>query len=878
MYSLNKVKIQDIIKHNYSINSAEHPKVLKSIRLPESLLFQQLNYVRGNKSTEISESDEHNKPNESDKSNEISEFIFVEAKRNKQREDKLKDLLRDGFKVDGNRYVRFGKSPSQGKDGITTFIKESLFDEMTERSKLGLNVEKCVISKYESYRSLIFSSCHIVENAKLPNIVIIDEYEKKLLNQKVRYAVNTKKETLNKETGEKVSYSVREIVEDYDDVNVSPFDGFGLHTSDVNELFSSAISETNKSKLFQIRMPFMKGVSVEFKLREYLKNILGVNEIKDVFGKTHKVDDIDCLWNTTMWKGYSYFKAEYGDSAWEVYLERVKQYGYGLGISKYSHYENDLKLYSRLNFQYLQCLDLINPKYIEKYKTNNFDYDILDESNHGKIINMSKYTTDLIEKIVQGDKLLTLKFLGISSTEKVSKNQSYLEQAILINDEMLEDVSVVKMLKRRVDKTINMMKYGKIYVHGFYHTVIGDVIGYLEFAAGKEVKGCLKAHQFFAKTLKPTKIASMRSPLVDASEVNIVNLIENEFLNEWFGHFKDQDIVMINMYDLSMQQQGGMDMDGDGVFLTDDETVVDSKIHLPIVVDREDKQGASPKEYNIDNIIEFELNSRDNRIGEITNIATSILNQYTEDDKWKKIHQDNIALLRLYQGKEIDFLKTGFRWHITKNLSKYKDRLPYFLMFNYPKKMNTYKKIKERNKSLDKTEKLQLNAFHSPTPLNELCEYICEWERKVLKPKNTVKNSLKLLTDDSLTTNDRKITRAISTLYDSFSKDLRAIDDKDEIGGLYEEYAVKLKTLQSEFSQLSDEEFINYCIKTAYRSIAIDKSLCWHVFGEEMISNLKTNTKQIQNSKVVECDKHDKDAKEFLGRYYKLIGDDVVAE
>lgn len=64
----------------------------------------------------------------------------------------------------------------------------------------------------------------------------------------------------------------------------------------------------------------------------------------------------------------------------------------------------------------------------------------------------------------------------------------------------------------------------------------------------------------------------------------------------------------------------------------------------------DDKATAQKKEYNVENIIDYELKSRDSRIGEITNIATSILNRYTEDEKYVQMNNDNISFLRLLQG------------------------------------------------------------------------------------------------------------------------------------------------------------------------------------------------------------------------------------
>ena len=93
------------------------------------------------------------------------------------------------------------------------------------------------------------------------------------------------------------------------------------------------------------------------------------------------------------------------------------------------------------------------------------------------------------------------------------------------------------------------------------------------------------------------------------------------------------------------------DFDGDSVYLCNNPIVLDSKIDKTIVVDIEDKATSQSLGYDIENIATYELNSRDSRIGEITNVAMSIINQYTEDEEWQKINSDNVSLLRLFQGE-----------------------------------------------------------------------------------------------------------------------------------------------------------------------------------------------------------------------------------
>jgi hypothetical protein len=847
MFDVTKVTIQDIIKSNFNMTIHKEDIHRHTIKQQDTPLFRQLSLIRGYETTKI------------------DELIFVEAKHNKKRKEQLTRLLAEGFTFNNRHFVRFGKSSSQAKDGITVFIESSIYKEMLERSQLGVKIDKCVVSKYESYRCLIFSACQTITE-KLPYIIIVDEYKKIIPDQCVRYAVKKDIEYIDKDTNQKKVYKNQRFIEEgIKDIEISPFDGFGVHTKEVSEMLGKYISNKYIPILYQIRLPFMKGVTVEAPFKEYYRSI-GVTKIKDVFGNWHDIEKIDCIWNVSMWKGFSIFKKEFGNSAWNEYLSRIDKYQYKLGISKYSHHTDDINFYSRMNFQYLQCLDLTNQKYVQQFKDKKHKFNILDQKNWGKIIKLAKYSTDLFEKIIKGDKLYTLKFLGITDSEFNSVNSKYIE-AILINDSMLKDPCIKSMLKRKLDKAINQMKYGKIYADGFYHTVVGDIIGYLEFCAGKEVKGCLNAGEFYAATLPLGECLSFRSPLVDPSEVNKINLAANDEIKKYFMHFENQDVCMINMYDLTMQQQGGMDEDGDAVFLCKDKSLISSKIDRPIVVDIEDKKSSDPVKYNSANIIEYELNSRDNRIGEITNIATSILNQFTDDPKWKKRNEDNVSLLRLYQGKEIDYVKTGFRWIITKNLRKYLKKLPYFLLYNYPKKLNVYNRIRDINKKNNVEDRIPYNAFHSPSPMNELCEYICQWEKHSINWDRTVKNNGHLLLDSQYDLTNKHIIKTIKRIYDEFKKELPIVLN-EEVN--FEIFMEKYKKMIEEI-KLPREHLANYCIYVAYRSISEEKVLCWSIYGDIMLDNLRKNSSDKAEYVIVETDTNDEDSQEFLGKYYKLM-------
>ena len=574
--------------------------------------------------------------------------MLVVAKKNPKQEESLRRILNDGFTYNGIHYSRFGKSASQGKDGITAFVCDEIFDELYLITQMDIKIDECVISKYEAQRCLPFSSCTLIKDY-MPNIVIIGEYEKTLKNQLIKYVVEREKEFVDENTGKKKKYKTREIEEGLKDIGLSPFDGCGCHEENFMNTVSEQLGLDYKVIGTQVRLPFIKGYSVYVPFKQILKE-WGYITITDIYGHVHNIDDIDCIWNISMFKGHKIFKATYGENAWIEYMNTVRKYEFKLGISKYSHHIKHLNKYTRMNFQYLQCLDLWNDKYVKCYtdKTKK-DYDILDSKNDGKIIKLAKYTTNMYEKIIKGDKFYTYKFMGITDTEDYEPESKYLEAA-LVNDVMLKDPAVKQFIYRKLKKSIDEAKVGKIYCSGFYHTGVGDMIGYLQYAVGEEPVGCLGERELYTANFEPGYCCSFRSPLVDPSEVNKIKIVRNDILTKWFDYFKDQDVVMVNMYDVSAPQQGGADFDGDIFYLCNDPIIIDSKIDKHIILDIEDKVTAQSKPYTKENLIEYEVMTRDNRIGEITNVATSIENKYTTNEDIKKLYSDYSSLLRIFQG------------------------------------------------------------------------------------------------------------------------------------------------------------------------------------------------------------------------------------
>ena len=861
-YTLVKIPIKEIINQDYDVIMDRDTEIQNEYLITQgtSLLFDQIERLRGRFTSHI------------------KEIILVVAKKNPKQEEYLRHILNEGFTYNGVHYSRFGKSASQGKDGITAFVCDEIFDALYTITQMDIPIEECVISKYEAQRCLPFSSCTLIHNY-MPNIVIIGEYEKTLENQLIKYVVERKREFIDKETGKKKTYNAREIEEGYKDLKLSPFDGCGCHEHEFTKNVSEQLGLDYEAAGVQVRLPFIKGYSVYVPFRKILKE-WGHEYITDIYGNTHHIDNIDCIWNTSMFKGHKLFKEKYGSNAWIEYMNTVNKYQYKLGISKYSHHIKNLNKYTRMNFQYLQCLDLWNPRYIDCFENKSMlDYDILDSSNDGKIIELAKYTTNLFEKIIKGDKFYTYKFMGINDTENYEPESKYLEAA-LVNDVMLKDPAVKQFIYRKLKKSIDEAKVGKIYCSGFYHTGVGDMIGYLQYAVGLVPIGCLGERELFSGNFDRGNITSFRSPLVDPSEVNNIKVVHNEITNKWFNHFKQQDICMFNMYDISAPQQGGADFDGDIFFLCNEPIVTNSKIDKNIILDIEDKVTAQPKKYNKENLIEYEVMTRDNRIGEITNVATSIENKYTTNEEIKELYSNYSSLLRIFQGKEIDFLKTGTRWQMSNGLRKHLKQLPYFLLYNYPQKLKTYNTLKDKNKLIENNEdKLKLNAYHSPSPMNELCDYICTWEKKNIMWDNNLKDLMDtrvLIINNDLDLNDKQVMKVVRRYINNYAEEIRQhIKLREDNAGQDSHFAMneiidKFKNNLRNELKLDEEVIANYVIKVAYNNFSISKSFAWAGYADYIIKNLKNNSNPRRNISIVEVPYKTNDSYEYLGKFYEF--------
>ena len=199
-------------------------------------------------------------------------------------------------------------------------------------------------------------------------------------------------------------------------------------------------------------------------------------------------------------------------------------------------------------------------------------------------------------------------------------------------------------------------------------------------------------------------------------------------------------------------------------------------------------------------------------------------------------------------------------------------QLPFFLLYSYPKKLKSYYKIKNHNKNvIDQKDKLVLNAYHSPSPMNELADYICAWERQNIQWDRSVIDTSCLILDNSLDLNNKEIIKKVKHVINDFAIEWTNIckeqDNDDNILDLIiHRYKKELDKILNNPTLLA-----NYVIKVSYSNNSINKTLAWSGYGDTIISNLKMNTPKQKNTMIFEVPEYWDDCYEYLGKYYMMV-------
>lgn len=218
---------------------------------------------------------------------------------------------------------------------------------------------------------------------------------------------------------------------------------------------------------------------------------------------------------------------------------------------------------------------------------------------------------------------------------------------------------------------------------------------------------------------------------------------------------------------------------------------------------------------------------------------------------------------------------------MNNGLRKHLKQIPYFLLFNYPGKLEAYRKICEKNKKMeDAGGKIKPNAYHSPSPMNELCDYICTWEKKNILWDSSIKDladTRSLIIDHKLSLQDRHVIRICRRYINGYAQEIKKHINMRQEKPDNEDHKFHMEAVAGKFRKeleneldLSEELIANYVIKTSYSNMSVSKALAWSAYGGYIIGNLKNNTGRKKNISIKEVPHPTDISYEYLGKYYEF--------
>ena len=760
-----------------------------------------------------------------------------------------------GFKVNGIEYVRLLSTSAGVKKNTIVFTSKRIKEQLLFQLNAERDLSKAFVpAKLEAYISL---ACSASIPVSTPNgIVVVHDPETVFYDDVI--LVNGLESLRPKVTIEK----------DYE-TKLSTCDGLGLMSPELAKRWAEEVEEDYLPAGVCIRNVFCKGMAFTFDFKAFAREVAQTEEVIDVWGNKHNINDIELVLTTSMLKLWDSY------SSIEDYLDKSSRNGHTFALTKITDEELDNE--QTMNYQFLQSLEL----------------------EDDDIYNLIKPTLDEIDDILNYDYRKAITYLrGVNLTEKTVKRPPFdYTTAMMIDKDMLNDPYTYSKIRNNIKNRIDQVKLGVINVHGNFSILSGDPYTLCQNMFNLPVTGLLKRGQIYSyywQSRGVDKVAGFRAPMTVHNNIVVKEIANNEEVNKWYKYMNT--VTILNSWDNACATLNGADFDGDTIMTTDNEYVLKGiKPTLPIVC----LQGASskiiPKEKDF---IKANKASFGSAIGTITNYATSMYNVISNFEEGTPEYNEllyRLMCMQDYQQAEIDkakgclarpVLKEWYDYKVNKitsndteeeiaekrfNLSILANKKPYFFIYNYDKLksefMEYYKpnnqvcrvkykcEIHELYKKENKTEKelefIRNYEFGSPvnvTPClcNKIAWMVEDHFRDVSLLYKSEPFDCELLKNPSIqySTNLYNKVRQIKEDYDkavqlSLKTRLRTMGDS------YEANENK-DTMLENFTDLlyevcgNEEVLCNVLVDVCYNSNK-SKSLLWDVCGDMLIRNLLRN-------------------------------------
>lgn len=447
-----------------------------------------------------------------------------------------------GLTIYGERYIFYKRSSSKSRKGEALFIKEHLYNNMTNWSRMNLPLVEGMeidLAGLMAYESLVGSSLERLIEINPENILIVDD------------VISTFNEVCNVV---RMNHSTKKL------------DSFEENVSIANELFDgealldSELFPNNKAMML-LRNHMFKAAAFATNIQHFMKDYFGENyetaTVTDMFGNKMKVTDIKMIITPSCLKALKFSDVVGGQAKmWEHWKQTVKADGNLFGVCKYekqSQRGTDAKgnILQQTSYQMLNSLP----------------------ATEKDIMALSKLERDYIMKLKNNDEVF-IKHIKETAND-VNANQMFVD--LYNTNKNIVKTKVFKQFKKlTISKYVTYVKQGKIRLIGDYCVMLGNPIEFLYHAVGKKITEpiALKENEVYTTMFGFNKeLVGFRNPHTSQSNVLIVKNTYNKLIEKYIK--LTDNIVIVNTINFNLPNiLSGSDFDSDTVALFDNKDLL----------------------------------------------------------------------------------------------------------------------------------------------------------------------------------------------------------------------------------------------------------------------------------------------------------------
>lgn len=594
-------------------------------------------------------------------------------------------IYRDGFILNGKKYVRYKRTASAAKGGSCLFIKESLYRLMDSWSKAGLNEKKdnCLnnLTSYEAYKALSLSSLIKTFELNPYNILFVKDFKHVLKDEEVI----------------KVNYIEGQglvAVRGKNDIENNIFDGEGLMDDSI--FHECGYSGDNLKGMMLLRNRFFKACAFNTRLQDWFKynNITSVDQLNGITFATDIKDIVlvvseSCLKYLKMTKG-GFNKENIKRWCDAVSNNRLSTFGV-VKTDKETRFFNGEMV--ETTYQLLNTLSLKKDTELRPLLSPYFDYvnkirDIKNTPEYVKLFLKGEVKEQDIEVTNDEDMEDDSEDTPIEDNELNYSSYSFKNKVCYEMLDLCKDFKKTNLFKNHLFNNVidsfHLKLYdGRILIEGTYATLFGNPLEYLQYIIKKDDKSLLEANgvvsslnrdEIYCSFFNDEEIAGSRAPHMTMGNLLYAHNKKPKDLDKWFN--LTRNIAVVDAINNNIQQRlNGADYDSDTLLLTNNRVIVNAtkknyhKFPVPCTGFDSKSIGLNTSKDLIGNIIDLDNKIANNRVGMIVNLSQKLNSHYwNKTDKYDNPNKgfddvelyNKIAILAVLAGAEIDSAKKSF--------------------------------------------------------------------------------------------------------------------------------------------------------------------------------------------------------------------------